>query len=226
MAEQGYAVSELKVGARLEVLSENHTPLLSCVISKTEDECVWVSHAKGESMPSIIYNSRVILKKIITKDDSILMLYGTILGSNAQIWKIGELSEFSIFNRRENYRQSTDISTTVCYLPQKSEEAEGVDHANTMNQAEKCKVLNISRGGLLFNSKKLFPVNSNVQMGEFCLYPNHPPFTLRCRILHTREWGGKHIHGCCFIELTAKEQERIVQDIFLLQRDEIRRRNR
>ena len=32
-------------------------------------------------------------------------------------------------------------------------------------------------------------------------------------------------YGCRFIDLSGKEQERMVREIFLLQRDEIRRRN-
>lgn len=47
--------------------------------------------------------------------------------------------------------------------------------------------------------------------------------------LQKRTWAneqeGKYFHGCRFIDINTKEQERMVREIFLLQRDEIRRRN-
>lgn len=61
--------SGLKVGMRLEMLSENQTPLFKGVISKKDDECIWVSHAEGSEVPPVVYNSRVRLKGY-KKDDN------------------------------------------------------------------------------------------------------------------------------------------------------------
>ena len=61
--------SDLKVGMRLEMLSgENQTLLYKGVISKKDDECIWVSHADGNEVPPVVYNSRVRLKGY-KKDD-------------------------------------------------------------------------------------------------------------------------------------------------------------
>ena len=43
--------------------------------------------------------------------------------------------------------------------------------------------------------------------------------------VNANEQEGKYFHGCRFIDINTKEQERMVREIFLLQRDEIRRRN-
>ena len=64
-----------------------------------------------------------------------------------------------------------------------------------------------------------------MQLGEIKFYPDHPPFALRCKVLRANEQEGKYFHGCRFIDINPKEQERMVREIFLLQRDEIRRRN-
>ena len=45
------------------------------------------------------------------------------------------------------------------------------------------------------------------------------------KVLRANEQEGKYFHGCRFIDINTKEQERMVREIFLLQRDEIRRRN-
>ena len=197
--------SELKVGMRLEMLSENQTPLFKGVISKKDDECIWVSHAEGSEVPPVVYNSRVRLKGY-KKDDNILMLCGTVFGSTPLFWKIGQISEFSIFNKRENYRHPVAIVTTARRLPNRP----GV---------------NISIGGVLFCCDHRFPVNATVQLGEIRFYPDHPPFVLRCKVLRASEQDGRYFHGCRFIDLSGKEQERMVREIFLMQRDEIRRRN-
>ena len=118
LAEHNWVSSELKVGMRLEMLSENQTPLFKGVISKKDDECIWVSHAEGSEVPPVVYNSRVRLKGY-KKDDNILMLCGTVFGSTPLFWKIGQISEFSIFNKRENYRHPVSIVTTACRLPHK-----------------------------------------------------------------------------------------------------------
>ena len=86
-------------------------------------------------------------------------------------------------------------------------------------------MVNISSGGVLFCCDHRFPVNANVQLGEIKFYPDHPPFVLRCKVLRASEQEGKSSHGCRFIDINTKEQERMVREIFLLQRDEIRRRN-
>lgn len=216
--------SDLKVGMRLEMLSEeNQTLLYKGVISKKDDECIWVSHAEGSEVPPVVYNSRVRLKGY-KKDDNILMLCGTVFGSSPLFWKIGQISEFSIFNKRENYRHPVSIVTTVRQLPQKpGEEKSGDEHVAV--GTEQCTVVNISGGGMLFCCDHRFPVNANVQLGEIKFYPDHPPFALRCKVLRVSEQDGRYFHGCRFIDINTKEQERMVREIFLLQRDEIRRRN-
>lgn len=220
--------SDLKVGMRLEMLSEeNQTLLYKGVISKTDDECIWVSHADGNEVPPVVYNSRVRLKGY-KKDDHILMLCGTVFGSSPLFWKIGQISEFSIFNKRENYRHPVAIVTTARRLPQEPGESPAEEEPGDEYVAvgtERCAVVNISGGGVLFCCDHRFPVNANVQLGEIKLYPDHPPFTLRCKVLRVNEQEGKYFHGCRFIDINTKEQERMVREIFLLQRDEIRRRN-
>lgn len=219
--------SELKVGMRLEMLSENQTPLFKGVISKKDDECIWVSHADGNEVPPVVYNSRVRLKGY-KKDDHILVLCGTVFGSSPLFWKIGQISEFSIFNKRENYRHPVAIVTTARRLPQEPGESPAEEEPGDEYVAvgtERCAVVNISGGGVLFCCDHRFPVNANVQLGEIKLYPDHPPFTLRCKVLRANEQEGKYFHGCRFIDINTKEQERMVREIFLLQRDEIRRRN-
>ena len=220
--------SDLKVGMRLEMLSEeNQTLLYKGVISKKDDECIWVSHADGNEVPPVVYNSRVRLKGY-KKDDNILMLCGTVFGSSPLFWKIGQISEFSIFNKRENYRHPVSIVTTARRLPQKPGESPAEEESGDEYVAvgtEQCAVVNISSGGVLFCCDHRFPVNANVQLGEIKFYPGHPPFVLRCKVLRANEQEGKYFHGCRFIDINTKEQERMVREIFLLQRDEIRRRN-
>ena len=153
---------------------------------------------------------------------------GGVFGSSPLFWKIGQISEFSIFNKRENYRHPVSIVTTARRLPQKPGESPAEEEPGDEYVAvgtEQCAVVNISSGGVLFCCDHRFPVNANVQLGEIRFYPDHPPFALRCKVLRANEQEGKYFHGCRFIDINTKEQERMVREIFLLQRDEIRRRN-
>ena len=119
------------------------------------------------------------------------------------------------------------IVTTARRLPHKPgdepEEETGEECAAV--GTEQCAVVNISSGGMLFCCDRRFPVNAMVQLGEIRFYPDHPPFVLRCKILRVTEQDGRYFHGCCFVDLHGKEQDRMVREIFLLQRDEIRRGN-
>lgn len=201
--------SDLKVGMRLEMLSgENQTLLYKGVISKKDDECIWVSHADGNEVPPIVYNSRVRLKGY-KKDDNILMLCGTVFGSSPLFWKIGQISEFSIFNKRENYRHPVSIVTTARRLPQKPGESPAEEESGDEYVAvgtEQCAVVNISIGGVLFCCDHRFPVNASVQLGEIRFYPDHLPFVLRCKVLRASEQDGRYFHGCRFIDLGGRSR--------------------
>lgn len=103
MAEQKVKNFGLKKGIRLELLSEYQVFLFSGILSKIDEDAIWVANAAGGDVPPIIYNS---------------------------------------------------IETTVTRLTDDPEETD--DAYRPAAQAERCKVLNISGGGLLFCSDRRF----------------------------------------------------------------------
>lgn len=223
MADQNKDDLGLKEGMRLELLSEFEVFLFNGVLSKIDEDAIWVANANGGDVPSIIYNTNVRLKGI-RQDSSAVILFGKIRGSTPLLWKIGEVSQYSFYNKRSYYRQSVSIETTVYSL---RDEPEGESNAYSLSApAERCKILNISGGGLQFSSNRQFPLNTSVQIGDITLRPAQAPFSLKCSILRVTENGGRFFHGCQFIDLDGKEQERLIRDVFLLQGEEIRRRNK
>lgn len=223
MADQIKNRFGLKEGMRLELLSEFEVFLFAGVLSKIDEDAIWVANADGGDVPSIIYNTNVRLKGI-RQDGGTVILFGTIRGSSSLFWKIDQLSQYSFYNKRSYYRQSVSIETTVYSL---RDEPDGESKAYNLSiPAEHCKVLNISGGGLLFSSNRHFRLNTSVQMGDIVLRPAQAPFSLKCSILRVTDNGGRFFHGCQFIDLDGKEQERLIRDVFLLQGEEIRRRKK
>lgn len=198
-------------------------PLLRLRISSIDEDAIWVTSADGGNVPPIIYNTRVRLKGMRHGGNAVI-LFGTIRGSTPLLWKIGEISQYSFYNKRTYYRQSVSIETTVYSL---RDEPEGESETYRLSAlTEHCKVLNISGGGLLFSSSRPFPINTHVQIGDITLRPGQNPFSLKCSVLRVTENSGRFFHGCQFIDLDGKEQERLIRDVFLLQGEEIRRRKR
>lgn len=224
MAEHDERNFGLTEGMRLEVLSEELVFIFNGVLSKIDDNAIWVVSSDGDCVPSVIYNSRIRLKGTL-RNGGVIMLFGTICGSGAQFWKVGELSQYRFYNKRNYYRHPVSIETTAARLIYEPLEKEGTDCLSP-SHPEPCKVLDISGGGLMFYSDARFSVNTDVQMGEFTLLPNSASFSLRCRVLRVTDRNKRYFYGCQFIDLEAKEQERLIRDIFLLQIAAIKRRNR
>lgn len=212
----------LKENMRLELFSEEQVFYFRGILNKIDEDAICVKNANGADVPPIIYNSKIRLTGI-REDGRSIILYGVICGSSSSFWKIGHLSQYNFYNKRNYYRHFGSIETTVTPLIYDSEAEEGMPCLS--DSAETCKVLNISGGGLMFYCKKRFPLNSTIQMGAISLLSAHSPFLLKCQILRITEQDGKYFYNCRFTDLDGKEQERLIREIFLKQAEEIRRRN-
>lgn len=214
----------LTEGMRLEVFSEGRVFIFSGILSKIDKDAIWITDVNGSDVPFVIYNSKVRLKGTL-RDGSAVILLGTVCGSNAQFWKVGQLFQHRFYNKRNYYRHSVSIKTTAARLVYEPEVSGGIYRLAPF-PAVPCKVLNISGGGLMFYSRTRFFINTCVQMGLIVLLPDYEPFSLRCRILRIIDDKGRYFCGCRFIGLAAKERERLIRAVFLLQTEEIRKKVR
>ena len=107
----------------------------------------------------------------------------------------------------------------------------GVDGQVRSISGEKfpCKVLDISAGGARILTTKLFQLEATFQL-EAALIPTEEPFTLTCKVRRTSVRAQtaspmkKFEYGCQFVEVPPREQERLLQVIFTLQRKVLRAR--
>ena len=218
-----YKIKKLGIeqGMKFEVCIENGQPIFTGVVSKLDEDSLWISNVNGGNVPSVIYNSKIRLKGFSA--NNINILYGVICGSSALFWKINKISKQSYYNARDYYRQPVSIETKV----------ERIDFADSGNEDKKkmsvsalpCKILNISGSGLLISSKEKYSVGTMLEFCNLSLIPDHAPFCLKCRILRMEENDKEYFYGCKFEEMDKKVQERLVQEIFMLQRIEIKRQN-
>ena len=112
MAEQNEKDFGLEEGMKVELLSDGDIFLLSGIIDKIEEDAIRIVNASGDDMPTIIHNSRVRIKGF-RRDNSIIILHGSICGNSNAFWKIDQLSQFSFINKRDDYRHPLTIETTV-----------------------------------------------------------------------------------------------------------------
>lgn len=216
----------LKEGMKVEIFSEGLIFLLNGVIDKIDEDAIWVTNAKGSEMPVIIHNSKVSIKAI-RSDDTIIILHGAITGNSDTFWKIGQLSQFSFPNQRNNYRHHVDIETTVVRLAF-IDDMDGGEYYPTQPETE-CTIHNISGGGLMFSCYRPFYLDDNVQFGPITLIPEQEPFVLRSQILRVNKNfknEDKYYYGCQFFGMDDRTQERLIRQIFTMQAEEIRRKNR
>ena len=85
-------------------------------------------------------------------------------------------------------------------------------------------MLDISVGGALISCTEAFQEGDRLVIAEALLVPNTPAFTFRCQIRRADEWEeGVNRYGCQFEALPPRDQDRLLQAIFSIQREEIKK---
>lgn len=201
-------------GMKVEVLTPTGVLIFEGKLRVLNNETLEVRAESGGFLPRAIYNQQVRLQGV-QRDGRRFALNGAVGPNAPTFWRIERLRTLQSYENRNFFRQTTGIEAWV--------------YSTTSSQGQRypCKVLDISAGGARVVTQKLFPMEGTFQL-ELALLPGGTPLTLNCKVKRIRPHskpgspGRKFEYGCQFLNVPAKEQERMIQDIFALQRNSIR----
>ena len=213
MAKKRIGKLVLEIVSKFEVLSSTGSLLFTAVLEDMEDDYIELAHSNGGDVPSVIYNTPVKLWGHLPGGVQKVTLSGIVVGNSATHWRVGDLAEFVFVDGRKAYRQSVMVPANVTPM-------RGYSFAGQPGT-----ILNISEGGMLLNSKQEFDVGDNLFVSGVQLLPGSPPYSFMCRVLRVQEnkEAGSYSYGCMFEAVSGQEQERLIHEIFILQRKSLRR---
>lgn len=205
---------ELYNGMKVEVKTPTNVLLFLGRLRVLNNDTLEVRAESGGLLPRSTYNQQVKLQGV-QKNGHSFTINGAVGPSTPSFWRIERLRTLQSHENRNFFRQASGASGWVHPI------------TNSQGQRFSCKILDISGGGARVVTSKLFQLEVTFQL-EFTLFSDEPPFMVTClvkRILpHSKPGspGRKFEYGCQFVDLPHREQERLVQAIFTLQRNAIR----
>lgn len=167
----------------------------------------------GGFLPRALYNQRVKLR-CFQRDGDTFTLNGTVGPNDPKFWRIEKLQSLQNSENRNFFRQNIGVEGQI---------------VSPSGQKIPCKVLDISAGGARVLTSKLFQLEGTFQL-EVSFLPTEEPFALTCRVKRTSVRAQtaspmkKFEYGCQFVDVPPREQERLLQVVFTLQRKALRAR--
>ena len=205
----------LEVGMRLEVLNSNNEVLFRARVEDLDGDTIKIIHSQGDDMPTVQYNTEVKMRGHL--NGQTVMYHGLVCGSAASMWKIDQVTSLTTQERREYFRQNISVEALV----QRVGTVEG--RLKVKEAAVKCKLLDVSGGGVQLSCEKQFEWGDELRVGHAELVSNSDPFSFHCTVRRVQNIRNSNLYGCQFVDLTPGEQDRLIQAVFLLQREEARR---
>ena len=147
-----------------------------------------------------------------------IVLHAKVCGSTIHMWKVDRLQSTFVREQRAFFRQSISIDIEArC-----SRRAVRSGRAGAQFP---CNVLDISAGGILISCPEIFVEGDRLLVDEAPLITGAPAFSFNCQIRRASEWRkGVNRYGCQFESLSPRDQDRLLQAIFTIQRQEIKKR--
>ena len=201
-------------GMRLEVLNDNNEVLFRARVEEVDGDSMKISNASGDDMPVVVFNSEYKLRG--HHDGQTVVYHGFISGSTSRIWKLSQVTNWSTWERREFFRQNIAVEALVKLV-------ESVERGPVKENAVKCKLLDVSGGGVLLGCDATFAWGDELQVGHAEIIPDAPPFSFRCTVRRVQKARFTYLYGCQFVGLSPGEQDRLIRAIFMLQREEAKR---
>lgn len=203
------AEPEIYSGMRVEVTAaDGHLLFVAKLLAPHENTAelhqyseVGLSHESGPIPVKIRgYNDR---------EGKAVYMEGVITPEQNRIWQVEQLKVAKVENDRAFFRLNTNIDATITTF-------------SGLSAGEKpCKLLNISVGGASIGSEDKHYEGDKFLL-KVKLLEDRPLSVMLCQVLRVIEKDAANfIYGCRFLELTEEDQERILQNIFAVQRKTI-----
>ena len=205
----------LRPNMLVEVMtSDNYLAFLGRVDS-IKDGAVILRDNRGNELPQVMYNREMRLS--FKLDGETTMLRGKICGCSEEIWKLDQLERMFTRDQRASFRQS--ISTSIQAKCHRCSRRGDPERAGT-----DCQVLDVSSGGLMFSSAESYEMGDRLLIKGARLAESLEPFSFSCQVrrVGSPDEDGIRRYGCQFGPMSQREQDRLLQAIFVVQREEIR----
>lgn len=139
-------------------------------------------------------------------DRKAVCMEGIITPLPKHIWSVEELTVVRIENDRAFFRLDTNYDATATMF-------------SGLEMGERpCKLLNISVGGARIASASRYHEGDKFLL-KVRLIEDRPESAMFCQVLRVIEKeNAQSEYGCRFLELTEEDQEKIIQNIFEVQR--------
>lgn len=196
---------QLYSGMKVEVLTPNNNLLYVGTLKLYGGGVLEVRAEEGSQVPQAIYGQEVKLRGF-QKNSQAFTLYGNVCRSSSVFWHIEKLKSLQSRDSRGFFRQTADVTGVI------------IPNMRYRDQEQvPCKILDISASGARILTKKELPEGAMFLL-EATIVPDEAPFSITCQILRILEHRRDVEYGCQFVGLPDKEQERLLQAIFVLQR--------
>lgn len=202
----------LREGQTCEVLSEKNDLIFLGKIHLTHlRTMVEVTQATGQPVPPVLYNTRVKVKMYFTSLD-IRIMEAFVCGSSRYFWRLDHLRPLHGREKRESFRQKVTARAKLRH-------AEGEVHPEGSTQEEvSCRLVDLSLGGVQLCCKGRYSVGDWLHITDVAIL-DQAPFSFLGQVCWFREEErGELAYGCRFVEIEPREQDRLIQTIFDLQR--------
>ena len=207
---------DLYNGMKVEVLTPANALIFVGKLRILGNDLLEIRGESGGYLPRGLYNQPVKLRAFPREGDP-FTLDGKVGANGHDFWRIEKLRYLQSSENHTFFRQMADT--------------EGWVHPITFAKGQRfpCTVLDVSAGGARVLTEKLFELNSAFQL-ETAFLPGETPFTITCLVkrIQVRTKPGsptkKFEYGCQFSDMSPREQDRLLQSIFTLQRKALRSR--
>lgn len=118
------------------------------------------------------------------------------------VWDVEELTVVRVANDRAFFRLETERDASITMF------------SGLMIGERPCKMLNISVGGACLASEYRYHKDEKFLL-KVKLIDDRPESAMFCQVLRaTEKEEGQFEYGCCFLELTEEDEDRIIKNIF------------
>ena len=203
-------------GAAVEVMTPENRLLFVGKIEALQEGAVCIRDTNDDTLPMVLVNKD--LKLRFFTDRGSVVLQGKVCGSTMRMWKVDRLRSVFTQEHRAFFRQSISVEIMAqC--------GKRTARGGRPNALFPCQVLDISAGGMLLSCKEIYAEGDLLLVADVPLLEGAPVFSFNCLVRRSGEWKkGVVRYGCQFVALTARDQDRLLQAIFAIQRAEIRKR--
>lgn len=202
-----------------------------CEVRRTDNEMVFLARVQEsdgksvslvpegeEQIPPTIYNNEYKLVFYVSGKQA-LSWSGRICGSTPAFWKLDRLMPYHLREQRNHFRQPIFVEVDVLCINALYGSSLGRRESNTRPG----RVLDISLGGLRMNSRETYQVGDHLLVSNLWLKSvRDRPFTFPVTVRWSEAVNAYEVrYGCSIERLSARDEDRLCNAIFTLQREDI-----